>query len=188
MNNDITLASETIKTGGIILYPTDTIWGMGCDATQVEAVNKIFYIKQRSDSKSLILLVSKPEMIFNYVQQVPEIAWQVIDVAVDPLTIIYPKGKNLPANVMAADGSVAIRVVNDVFCRKLIDKISKPLVSTSANISDHPYPKCFSEINTGIINLVDYVVKWRQEEPIGNAVPSGIIKLGVNGEVQVIRK
>ena len=187
MVDDIKKALNVLKSGGVILYPTDTIWGIGCDATNAEAVKKVYEIKQRSDTKSMLVLLDNPAYLSFYIEKVPDIANELIDVTDKPLTIIYPGAKNLASNLIAADGTIGIRVVNDDFCKKLISQFKKPIVSTSANISEKPSPSNFSEIDNAIIEAVDYVVEWRQDD-YTKCTPSGIIKLGVNGEIQIIRK
>ena len=187
MNNDIKKALEVLRKGGTILYPTDTIWGIGCDATNPDAVKKIYEIKQRSDSKSMLVLLDTAAYLSYYVDEVPEVANDLIALSDKPLTIIYSGAKNLASNLIAADGSIGIRVVSDEFCQKLISQFKKPLVSTSANISEKPAPANFYDIDEAIINAVDYVVEWRQNDTTKSS-PSGIIKLGANGEVQIIRK
>jgi L-threonylcarbamoyladenylate synthase len=186
MVDDIKNALKILREGGTILYPTDTIWGIGCDATNVEAVEKVYKIKKRNESKSMIILLDDAGWLTNYVEKVPDIAFDLIELAEKPLTIIYPNAKNLAKNLVALDGSIAIRIVRDEFCKKLISQFRKPLVSTSANISNQSPPANFDEINQKILNAVDYVVKWRQDDFSRNS-PSGIIKLGINNEVQVIR-
>jgi L-threonylcarbamoyladenylate synthase len=187
MTNDIKKSLEVLKKGGIILYPTDTIWGIGCDATNTDAVKRIYDIKQRSDSKSMLVLVDEFFRLNDYVAKVPDIASQIIEVTDKPITIIYPGAQNIADNLIAEDGSIGIRVTHDEFCRKLISQFKKPIVSTSANITDKPAPSIFTEISADIINAVDYVVEWRQTDYTRHS-PSGIIKIGVNGQVQVIRK
>ncbi|NPA35767.1 MAG: threonylcarbamoyl-AMP synthase [Chlorobi bacterium] len=187
MNNDLKKAVEVLRAGGIILYPTDTIWGLGCDATNKDAVERIYKIKQRDDSKSMLVLIDNPAKLNSYIDEVPEIAWDLIDVADKPLTIIYPGAKNLADNLIAPDGSIGIRVTNEEFSRSLCQRFRIPVVSTSANISGKPAPGNFSEIDNKIINLVDYVVEYKQDS-IQKSAPSGIIKLGKGGEVTVIRE
>jgi len=187
MQQEIKKALEVLQNGGIILYPTDTIWGIGCDATNEEAVKRIYKIKNRKDAKSMLLLIGLPQRISSYVAEVPDIAWDLIDYTTKPLTIIYAGAKNLAKNVIATDGSIGIRVVQDEFCQKLIGRLKKPTVSTSANISGESSPQKFDDISEEIKNAVDYIVNWRQEET-SNPPPSSIIKLGVNGEVKIIRE
>ena len=166
MNEDLTKAAEILLHGGVILYPTDTIWGLGCDATNPEAVKRIYTIKHRSDIKSMLVLLDTEVRLQQYIKEVPEIAWELLDVADKPMTIIYPGAKNLAANLIAENGSIGIRIVKDEFCHKLIGKIRKPLVSTSANISGKLPPGLFHEIAEEIILSVDYVVKWKQDSRI----------------------
>lgn len=183
LNNSI----EIIKNQGVIVYPTDTIWGLGCDATDEAAVKKVFEIKGRQEDKSVIVLVSDDRMLLRYVKEVPEMAWELMKYSERPMTIIYPEGKNLANGVIAQDGTIAIRVVKDEFCQKLIQKLGKPLVSTSANKSGEPSPKSFRHISPTILDAVDYVVNLRQNET-GSASPSSIVQLGMKGEVKIIRK
>jgi len=184
---DLNKALEILKQGGIILYPTDTIWGIGCDATNESAIEKIYKLKQRSDQKSMLVLLDNPNKISSYVQEMPEIAWDLIDLSENPLTIIYSGAKNLAKNLIASDESIGIRITKDLFTQRLISKFGKPIVSTSANISGEPSPHKYSEISQDIIDAVDYTVKWRQND-ISKSEPSGIIKLKPNGEVQIIRE
>ncbi len=187
MDKEIQNALNILRIGGIILYPTDTIWGLGCDATNEEAVNRIYALKKRADSKSMIILLDNEAKLPSYVRQVPDQAWDLIEYSEKPLTIIYSEAKNLAKNVIAEDGSVGIRVTRDEFCRKLIEKFRKPIVSTSANISGENSPSGFSQIAEEIKAGVDYVVALRQEEK-KNPPASTIIKLGVKGEFKIIRK
>lgn len=184
--SDLTQALNVLKRGGVILYPTDTIWGLGCDATRREAVDKIFRIKRRNESQSLIILVNGLTMLERYTVEIPAIALSILEVADKPLTLIYPAGKNLAPGVCADDGSVGIRVCEEPFCKDLITMLRKPLVSTSANISDSPPPSDFSGIDNYIIDSADYVVKYRQEDPTWHP-PSQVIKLGKNGTIKIIR-
>lgn len=187
MEEDIRKSLEVLKAGGIILYPTDTIWGVGCDAMNDTAVDKVLQIKKREGVKSLLVLLDDASKLHNYVGIIPDIAWDLIKVTDRPLTIIYPRGKNLSANLLHNDGSVGIRITTDDFCQTLIRQLNKPLVSTSANISGEPPPENFFGISNRIKSGVNYIVRWRQEET-EKAIPSGIIKLGINGEVKIIRK
>jgi len=186
-NEDIVKAVEVLRSGGIILYPTDTIWGIGCDATNPEAVKRIYEIKQRTDAKSMLVLMENPNLLNSYITEVPEIAWDLIEVADNPLTIIYPGAKNLAPNLVAADGSIGIRITTEPFTQQLIQRFRKPVVSTSANISGQKSPRNFSEINGEIKPLVDYIVAYRQDDQ-SQSTPSGIIKLGVGGQIEIIRK
>ncbi len=176
-----------MEAGGIILYPTDTIWGIGCDATNEEAVRRVYEIKQRSDSKAMLVLVDSPVKVDFYVQNVPEVAWDLIELADKPLTIIYSGARNLAANLLAEDGSVGIRVTNEAFSKKLCQQFRKAIVSTSANISGRPSPANFSEISEEVKSAVDYVVDYRRNET-GHPKPSSIIKLDAGGVVKVIRE
>ena len=185
-NLDFESALKTLREGGTILYPTDTIWGIGCDACQANAVQKVYAIKARDPRKSMLVLVDSPGMLSRYVREIPDMAYQMIDIADKPITIIYPDAIGLPENLIAADGSIAIRVVQDEFCRKLIQFLRKPIVSTSANFSGKPAPASFAEIDENIKMKVDYIVKFRQEEK-RKFSPSPIIRMALNGEIKVIR-
>lgn len=186
MTEDIKKACEVLQSGGIILYPTDTIWGIGCDATNEAAVQRIYKLKQRADNKAMLVLIDNPVKLETYVSEVPEIAWELINVADKPLTIIYSQAKNLAPNLLADDGSVGIRVTSEEFSRRLCERYRKPLVSTSANISGELSPANFGEVSPVIRAGVDYIVGYRQEDK-SKAQPSGIIKLGKGGLIQVIR-
>ena len=183
---DIRQAVEVMRRGGVILYPTDTIWGIGCDATNEEAVRRVYDIKKRDDSKALICLVDSDHRLQRYVSDVPNVAWDLIEYATRPLTIIFDKAKNLAPNLLAEDGSVGIRVTREEFSRQLCYRFQKAVVSTSANVSGEPSPANFSEVSEVIKEGVDYIVSYRQDD-MSKAAPSGIIKLGAGGLVQVIR-
>lgn len=185
--DDILQALEVLRRGGVILYPTDTIWGIGCDATNAEAVKRVFEIKKRQDSKNMLILLENPSRILGYVDEMPEVAWDLIEFNEKPLTIIYDKAKNLADNLVAADGSIGIRITREAFTCELLKRFRKPIVSTSANISGEAAPVNYSEIAAGIRDKVDYVVKYRQHEK-GNPAPSSIIKLGVTGLIKIIRE
>ena len=176
-----------MREGGVILYPTDTIWGIGCDATNEDAVRRVYEIKQRQDSKAMLVLVDSSVKVDFYVRDVPEVAWDLIDLADRPLTIIYSGARNLAANLLAEDGSVGIRVTNEDFSKRLCQQFRKAIVSTSANISGQPSPKNFSEISEEVKSAVDYIVGYRQEE-ISNPKPSSIIKLDKGGVIKIIRE
>jgi len=176
-----------MREGGVILYPTDTIWGIGCDATNEDAVRRVYEIKQRQDSKAMLVLVDSSVKVDFYVRDVPEVAWDLIDLADKPLTIIYSGARNLAANLLAEDGSVGIRVTNEDFSMRLCQQFRKAIVSTSANISGQPSPKNFSEISEEVKSAVDYIVGYRQEE-ISNPKPSSIIKLDKGGVIKIIRE
>jgi L-threonylcarbamoyladenylate synthase len=184
---DIKEALLSLRKGGVILYPTDTIWGIGCDATNSAAVEKIFKIKSRNENKSLLVLVDGENMLDRYVQDIPEIALELAGVSDTPLTIIYPQGKNMAPGVCSEDGSVAIRICNDDFCCELISRFRKPIISTSANISGKSSPGNFDDIDNAIIETVDYVVKYRQNDREKHTA-SSIIKLEANGTIKIIRK
>jgi L-threonylcarbamoyladenylate synthase len=179
-------AVQVLRNGGVVLYPTDTIWGIGCDACNEKAVERIFKIKQRADSKAMICLTDSEKRLGNYVEAVPDIAWNLIECADKPLTIIYPKGKNLAKNLFAEDGSVAIRVTKEKVSNALCYRLQKPIVSTSANVSGAKPPANFAEISDEIKNAVDYIVPLKQKENKKSA-PSGIIKLELDGIFKIIR-
>lgn len=186
MINEINKCIEVLKSGGIILYPTDTVWGIGCDATNEDAVKKIYELKQREDSKSMIVIVANDAMLQKHVVEVPDLAWDIIDLANKPTTIIYPKAKQLAKNVVAENGSIGIRMVKQGFVSQLVQKFNKPLVSTSANISGKPTPNNFSEIANEIKNGVDVAVNPTFDN--GTHQPSSILKIGLRGEIEVLRK
>lgn len=186
-SEDINAALNILRGNGIILYPTDTIWGLGCDATSQEAIEKIFRIKSREANKSLLILVNNEQMLERYVHNIPEIAFELLSVTEDPLTIIYPGGKNLAKGVCSEDGSVGIRICHEEFCRELISRFRKPLVSTSANFSGKPSPQFFDEIDKELIGSVDYVVKYRQDDRQKRSA-SPVIKLNSDGSIKIIRK
>ena len=175
-----------LKKGGTILYPTDTVWGVGCDASNADAVDKIYKLKQREETKSLICLVSDFKMLQQYVEEVPEVAYDILKFATKPTTIIYDRPLRIAENLIAADNTLAIRVVRDPFCSKLIRKLKRPLVSTSANISGQPTPKGKKEISKAILEGVDYVVNLPLKNK--NTPPSSIIKIGGDSTVKIIRK
>jgi L-threonylcarbamoyladenylate synthase len=187
MKMDIERALKVLKGGGTILYPTDTIWGIGCLSTDPAAVKKVYDIKKRRDTKSMLVLLDDGNRLPSYVDEVPDVAWELIDAADKPLTIIYPCGKNLAENLLSEDKSIGIRIADDDFCRQLIQKLRRPIVSTSANFADQPSPSFFEEIDPEIIDAVDYVVEWRQED-LTPATASSIIKLGAGGQISIIRK
>jgi len=187
LQEEIRKAVEVLRQGGTILYPTDTVWGIGCDATSAEAVKKVYEIKRRADSKALLVLVDSASRILSYVDEVPDMAWQLIEITDKPLTIIYPEAKNLAANLIAADRSIGIRVTKELFSKNLCEQFRKPIVSTSANISGNPTPSNFSQIDEAIKSAVDYVVNWRQDEK-SEPKPSSIIKLDKGNVIQIIRQ
>ena len=182
----ISEALAVLKRGGVILYPTDTVWGIGCDATNEAAVARVFEIKRRSEAKSLVLLACDLDMIAKHVKEIPNIAIDLVEVNDAPMTIIYPGAQYLAPNAVAEDGSVGIRIPLNDFCVQLIRRLRRPLVSTSANISGEETPSCFAEISPEIVEAVDYVVPAALErDSTGRA--SQIIKLGLRGEVEIIR-
>ena len=187
MNTEIDAAIQVLKNGGIILYPTDTVWGIGCDATNEKAVAKVFELKKRTDSKSLITLVSDADMLCKYVKEIPEIALSLIEVNDQPMTIIYPGAIGLAANVIAEDGSVGIRIPMNEFCSKLIYKFRRPIVSTSANFSGEKTPAYYKDISIDIIKAVDWVANPHLEN-ISTGRPSQIIKVSLSGEIKIIRE
>lgn len=185
--DDLQQALETLKNGGLILYPTDTIWGIGCDATNPDAVEKIFALKGREKAKSMVVLLHNDYQLAGYVQDVPDVAYELIEVSDRPLTIVFDGAKNLAENVLASDGSIGIRIVNHPFCQQLLQRFKRPLVSTSANLSGEPSAATFDEIDDEIKEGVDYIVKFGQ----GNQEkgrPSVIMKLGSGGKFEFLRK
>jgi L-threonylcarbamoyladenylate synthase len=186
MQDDIKQALEVLRSGGTILYPTDTIWGIGCDATHTGAVENIFRIKQRPDTKSMIVLLGSQHLLSRYVNEVPEIAWQLMEVSDRPLTLIFDGARNLAENLVAEDGSIGIRIPDDPFCQQLLQRFKKPIVSTSANISGSPAPANFSEISEEIKSSVDYIVNRRQDDFRKNS-PSSVIKIGKDGVIKILR-
>ena len=186
LNQEIHNAFEVIKEGGIILYPTDTVWGIGCDATNPEAVAKIYKLKQRAETQSMIVLMNGEKMMYNVFKDIPEVAWQILDLSENPTTLILDNPRNVAPNIIAPDKSLGVRIVKEPFCFKLLERMKKPLVSTSANISGQPTPKSFKEISPEIINGVDYVVNLHHEKIAGK--PSTIIKLTNDSQVKVLRK
>ncbi len=184
---DIKQAVEVLRKGGVILYPTDTVWGIGCDATNEEAVKRIFGIKQRSDAKSMLCLVDNPNRIQRYFRRVPDVAWDLIDCATEPLTVVLPGVDGVAPSLVADDGSLGVRVTKDEFSRQICYRLQKPLVSTSANISGQPTARFFREISSEIIEQMDYVVQFRRGDT-KPCRPSSIIKVGLNGEIEIVRK
>ena len=178
--------ADIMRKGGIILYPTDTVWGIGCDATNSEAVRRIYDLKRRADSKAMIVLADSVSMLERHVDEVPEVAYQIIDAAVTPTTIVYDKGRGLAENLLASDGSVGIRVTSDLFCQTLCRQLRRPIVSTSANISGAPAARFYHDIAKEILDGADYVAAWRREDTT-SARPSSVIKLSANGEVKILR-
>jgi L-threonylcarbamoyladenylate synthase len=187
MQEDIQKCLGVLDGGGIILYPTDTIWGIGCDATNPVATEKIYRLKQREDAKAMLVLVDSADMLSGYVEEIPEMAGVILEINEKPLTIIYPAGRHLAENLLSPDGSIGIRITSDPFCNALIRKFRKPIVSTSANLAGKLAPATFQEISEEIRSKVDYTVSWRQDDR-SRKKPSGILKVKSNGEIEVIRK
>lgn len=184
---DIKNAIDVMKRGGVILYPTDTVWGIGCDATNAEAVAKVYKIKKRDDSKALICLVDSDARLQRYVRNVPNVAWDILDIATKPTTIILDGAINLAPNLIAEDGSIALRITKEPFSHELCYRFQKPLVSTSANISGEPAAANYNDISQELLDAVDYVCFSRRQEHKPHT-PSSIIKLKEDGEVTIIRK
>jgi len=187
MQEEIKKTIEVLRSGGVILYPTDTVWGIGCDATNKEAVKRIFEIKKRVDTKAMLVLIDSPAKLQAYVEEIPDMAWDLIELTEKPLTIIYPEAKNLAENLIADDKSIGIRVTSEEFSRKLCSQFRKPIVSTSANVSGETTPTNFKQISESIKSAVDYVVNYRQND-VSQPKPSSIIKLGKGNLIQIIRE
>lgn len=185
MNEDLKKAVDVLRNGGVILYPTDTIWGLGCDAGNAKAVERIFKIKQRADSKSMLSLVASDGMLQQFVSEVPDAAWQLIDAAVNPLTIIYDNPKDIAENLLAEDGSAGFRITSEPYSRGLCQRLRRPVVSTSANISGKPSPKQFSDIDPEILNAVDYIAEYGRNNK--ESLPSNIIKVTDSNIITIIR-
>ena len=186
LKEEIQKACEVLRKGGLILYPTDTIWGIGCDATNEEAVRRVYALKRRDDTKAMLVLLDDVGRLPSYVDM-PDVAYDLLEVADKPMTIIYPGAKNIARNLIAEDGTVGVRVTREAFSRGLVARFRRPVVSTSANISGEPSPRCFADISTAVRDGVDYIVDYRREETT-NPAPSSVIKLGLGGEIQIIRK
>jgi len=187
MEDDIKKCLEVLKSGGIILYPTDTIWGLGCDATNKQAVEKIYQLKQRFDNQKMLVLVNTDAMIERYVDDVPEVAFQIIDCAEKPLTIIYENGKNLAENLLGDNRSIGIRITKETFTQKLIERFRKPIVSTSANIHNENSPANFKQVSEAIKQGVDYVVSYRQDD-MKEHKPSSLMIIKPSGEFKILRQ
>ncbi len=185
--DDINQALETLKNGGLILYPTDTIWGIGCDATNPEAVEKVFALKGRDKSKSMLILLHTDNQLASYVNDIPEVAYELIETTDRPLTIIYSNAKNLAQNALAEDGSIGIRVVDHPFCQQLLQRFRKPIISTSANVSGEPSAPTFDDISDSIKEGVDYIVQYGQHDNKAGK-PSLIMKLDPSGKFEFLRK
>ena len=186
ISDEVKKTIEVLRAGGIILYPTDTVWGIGCDATNAEAVEKIYKIKQRDDSKSMLVIADGMARIQSYVDEIPDIAWDLAELADKPITIIYPQAKNLAANLISDDGSIGIRISSEKFSKQLCAAFRRPIVSTSANISGEPSPECFAEISDIIKDQMDYIVQYRQDDTQKKQA-SSIIKLKKNGTFVILR-
>lgn len=186
-DQDISAAIEVLRKGGVILYPTDTVWGLGCDASNSEAVKKIYAIKKRADAKALITLVGSEVALERTVANVPEVAWQLIEAADKPVTIVYDKGVGVAPELLAEDGSLGVRLTRELFSKTLCQRLHRPLVSTSANTSGMPAPRCFDEISAEILEAVDYVCTSRRNEQPASA-PSMVIKIQDNGVFKILRK
>lgn len=184
---DIQNAIKVLKEGGVILYPTDTVWGIGCDATNEKAVARVYEIKHRDDSKAMICLVDSDSRLQRYVRNVPNVAWDIMDLATKPITIILDRAVNLAPNLIAADGSIAMRITHEEFSKELCYRFQKPLVSTSANVSGEPPAQNYVDISQEILDAVDYVCFSRRQEHKPHT-PSSIIKLSEDGVVEIIRK
>lgn len=187
IEDDIRNAVETMRKGGVILYPTDTVWGIGCDATNAQAVAKVYEIKRRTDSKAMICLVDSDARVQRYVRNVPNVAWELFDCADKPTTIVLDGAVNLAPNLIAEDGSIAIRITKEDFSKQLCYRFQKPIVSTSANISGEPTAQNFKDISQEIIDAVDYVC-WSRRQEHKPHKPSSIIRLREDGQVEIIRK
>lgn len=187
ITEDIKQAVEVLRKGGIILYPTDTVWGIGCDATNAEAVAKIYKIKRREESKSMITLFDSTARVQQYVDKIPDVAFDMMELSEKPLTLILDGAKNLALNLIAADGTLGVRVTSEEFSQQLCFRFQKPIVSTSANISGEPTASNFSEISQEIIDAMDYIVKYRQDDNSRHK-PSSIVRLASNGLVKIIRE
>lgn len=184
--DEVRRCAEVMKKGGIVLYPTDTVWGIGCDATNSEAVKRIYALKQRTDSKAMIVLVNGLPMLERYVDEVPEVAYELLEAAVNPLTVVYDRGVGLAPELLAADGSVGVRITAEAFSSALCRALGRPVVSTSANISGAPSPRFFREIAPEIVKGVDFVPNFRRTDTTARR-PSSVIKLSSSGEVKILR-
>lgn len=188
LQDEIREAARTVRSGGIIVYPTDTVWGIGCDATNAEAVARIYALKKRTDAKALITLVGSVAQLERWVDGIPDVAYDLIEAAVRPLTIVYDAARGLAPNLLADDGSIGVRVTADPFCRGLCAAVGRPIVSTSANISGEPAPTSFAHITPEIISGADHVASWRRDDTTADAAPSTVIKLGADATVKILRQ
>ena len=187
LRDEVARALKVVQEGGIILYPTDTIWGIGCDATNTEAIKKILRLKQRDETKSMIILLDTDNKLESYISDVPSLAYDLIEYAENPLTLIMPGARNVSPALISADGSLGVRIVKHDFCQQLIQRLRKPLVSTSANISGRPSPQNFGQIDPEIIDGVDYVVNLEQHDTELKK-PSTIMRLQPDGRFEFIRR
>ncbi len=186
LEDEVKKAVEVMRQGGVILYPTDTVWGIGCDATNEEAVKKVYELKRREEAKALICLVDSADRLARYVRRVPDVVWDMVDLATSPLTVIYEHGSGLAPNLLAEDGTVGIRVTHEEFSHELCYRFQKPIVSTSANVSGEPTPRTFDEISDEVKAAVDYVVRYNQRSKEKHQ-PSKIIRVKENGEFEILR-
>ena len=186
LQDEVKKTIEVLQQGGVILYPTDTVWGIGCDATNEEAVRKVYALKQREEAKALICLVDSADRLARYVRRVPDVVWDMVDMATSPLTVIYEHASGLAPNLLAEDGSVGIRVTQEEFSKALCYRFQKPIVSTSANLSGEATPRIFDEISEEVKQAVDYVVRYNQRSKEKHQ-PSKIIKVKENGEFEILR-
>ncbi|MCR5715029.1 MAG: threonylcarbamoyl-AMP synthase [Bacteroidales bacterium] len=187
MREEISRAVAALRQGGLLLYPTDTIWGLGCDATRPEAVERLYALKRRETSQQMLVLMENTGWLERYVREVPDMAYQLFDVAVKPLTLVLPGARNLAPNLTGEDGSIGIRIPQDPFCQELLRAFRKPIVSTSANLHGMPPARVYGEMAPEILAGVDYAVGWRREETVSHAAPSSVIKLGADGTIEIIR-
>lgn len=187
MREDVSRAVAVLRQGGLLLYPTDTIWGLGCDATRPEAVERLYALKRRETSQQMLVLMENTGWLERYVREVPDMAYQLFEVAVKPLTLVLPGARNLAPNLTGEDGSVGIRIPQDPFCQELLRAFRKPIVSTSANLHGMPPARVYGEMAPEILAGVDYAVGWRREETVSHAAPSSVIKLGTDGTVVIVR-
>jgi L-threonylcarbamoyladenylate synthase len=186
INKEVHNAFEIIQNGGIILYPTDTVWGIGCDATNADAVAKIYNLKKRIESKSMICLINGERMMYNIFKEIPEVAWQIMDLSENPTTLILDNPRNVTPALISDDKSLGIRLIKEPFCYKLLERMKKAIVSTSANVTGMPTPRSFKEIDPVILTGVDYIVNFNRDKVCSK--PSTIIKLSLDNQVKIIRK
>lgn len=187
IRDDIQQAAETMRRGGLVLYPTDTVWGLGCDATNEAAVRRIFELKRRADNKALIVLIDSVDNLWRYVDEVPAVAEELLEAAVDPLTVVYDHGRGLASNLLGADGSVGIRITRERYSNALCRAMRRPVVSTSANIAGCPTPRIYAEIGRELIDGVDYVAGYRRDDTSEHK-PSSVVKLSSDCTVKILRR